>query len=92
MRFILLPFVLLATTAHATSPETCLNMARDYLLTLQQDESVKDSIYTRERFMTNCNTDNGFGQELTKLIIENRAINAIHVRPERRQKTALVAI
>jgi len=90
MRFFLLPLFLFSTYVHAASPKDCLNMARDYLLTLEQEDSVKDSIYSREKFMANCNSDNGFGQELTRLVIDNRALNAIHVRPDY-QQTALLA-
>ena len=90
MRFFLLPLFLFTTYVHAASPEDCINLARDYLLTLEQEGSVKDSIYSRERFMANCNSDHGFGQELTRLVIDNRVLNAIHVRPDY-QQTALLA-
>ena len=68
-----------ASSANASTPETCLEMARDYLLSKDaaQPEMLINS--KRERFMAFCKADDaGFNQALTELVVEDSFIYAIH--------------
>jgi hypothetical protein len=89
MRFLFITLLLLAApAAYAASPEECLNMARDYLAAVDKNQSDTQIVYTREIYMSRCKTDNPFNQELTQLILENRAIKAIHVRKRSNHQSA----
>lgn len=89
MRFFIITLLLLCTpAAYAASPEECLNMARDYLSTVDENQPDTQIIYTRETFMSHCKSDNPFNQELTKLVIDNKVIKAIHVRQNTKRKYA----
>ena len=89
MRFLFITLLLLSTpAAYAASAEECLNMARDYLTAVDKSQSDTQIVYTREIYMSKCKTDNPFNQELTQLILENKAIKAIHVRQSLNRKSA----
>lgn len=92
MRYLLLsvvlPVALLSSTVHAATQDDCISMARNYITTMEQSEPIKDVIYSREKFMLNCNTDDNFGQELKSLVIENKALKAVHVMPVNKRKTS----
>lgn len=89
MRFIFITLLLLSTpAAYAASPEECLNMARDYLAAVDKNQSDTQTVYARETFMSHCKTGSQFNQELTQLIVEDKAIKAIHVRKSSNRKSA----
>jgi len=93
MGLIFITLLLLATpAAYAASPEECLNMARDYLAAVDQNQSDTQVVYARETFMSHCKTGNQFNQELTQLIVENKAIKAIHVRQNLNRKSTNLTV
>ncbi|MDT8282490.1 MAG: hypothetical protein RQ982_06690 [Gammaproteobacteria bacterium] len=87
LRFITL-LLLCTPAAYAASPEECLNMARNYLAAVTKNQSDTQIVYAREKFMSHCKTGNPFNQELTQLIIEDKAMKAIHVRQNPDRKSA----
>lgn len=92
MQNFLLSIILLSPAAQAATAEDCVDMARNYILTMEQSESIKDVIYAREKFMLTCNKDDAFAQELISLVIENKALKAVHVRPLNKRKSSPLAI
>ncbi len=92
-RFLFITLLLLTSSAaYAASPEACLNMARDYLVAVDNDQPDTQIVYSREIYMSRCKTDNPFNQELTQLILENKAIKAIHVRQNLNRKSANLTV
>jgi hypothetical protein len=94
MRFIMLTLLLLSTNAaYATSPEQCLNLARDYLIAVDKNQSDTQIVYARENFLAQCKTDAPFNQNLTQLVVDNKIMKAIHVRQSKnRHRPRLYAI
>lgn len=91
MRFIMLTLLLLATSAaNATSPEQCLNLARDYLIAVDKNQSDTQIIYARENFLSQCKTENPFNQNLTELVVDNKIMKAIHVRQSKNRNRVQV--
>ena len=85
MRFLIIPLLLLCTpAAYATPSEECLNMARDYLIAVDKNQSDTQIVYARENFLSRCKNDNQFNHKLTQLVVDNKVIKAIHVRQNRR--------
>jgi len=89
MRFFITTLLLLSTPAvFAASPEECLNMARDYLIAVNKNQSDTQVIYTRETYMSHCKTDDQFNQNLTQLVVDNKIIKAINVRQNTKRNHA----
>ena len=91
--FIITALVLLTTpTAYAASPEECLNMARDYLVAADKNQSDTKMIYARETYLSHCKTSNPFNQKLTQLVVDNKVIKAIDVRQNTKRKYAKLSV
>ncbi len=78
MKYIVLLITAFASSANASTPESCIEMARDYLLSKDnaQPEMIIDN--KRSRFMESCTADDEFNRALTELVFEDRVIHAIY--------------
>lgn len=78
MRYLVLFFALFASSANASTSGNCLDMARNYLIALDQvqPEMIIDS--KREQFIASCKSDDEFIQTFTQHDARGEPERAIH--------------
>ena len=78
MRYLVLLITLFTCSANASTSENCLDMARNYLIALDQvqPEMIIDS--KREQFVAFCKADNEFIQTFSQHAAKGEPVHAIH--------------
>ena len=78
MRYLVLFFALFASSANASTSGNCLDMARNYLIALDQaqPEMIIDS--KREQLVAFCKADGEFIQTFSQHMAKGEPVQAIH--------------
>ena len=79
MKYIALLAMLLSFPIQANTPDNCIKMARDYLLSIDQAQPEILTNSKREVFLESCQADAaGFNQALMQLVMEDSVVHAIY--------------
>ena len=78
MRYLVLFFALFASSANASTSGYCLDMARSYLIALDQVQSKMIIDGKREQLVAFCKADGDFIQTFSQHTAKGEPVQAIH--------------
>ena len=78
MRYLVLFFTLFVFSANADTSGPCLDVARDYLLALDQAQPEALVSSKREQFIASCKSDDEFIQTFSQHAVRGEPVRAIH--------------
>lgn len=78
MKYLVVLITLFASTAHASSAENCIDMARDYLMSVDQAQAAMIVDSKREKFVALCKANDDFNQAFKQRGVVGEPAYAIH--------------
>ena len=78
MKYLVLLITLFASTSHASTDENCIEMARDYLMSVDQAQPAMVVDSKREKFVALCKADDDFIQAFKQRKVVGEPAYAIH--------------